>query len=226
MNNNYWNSYKKKFRTKWHFDPMSKKNDYFFLGNIKTDFKKIDGLIKKIPKIAKIETCVDFNPKLKDKKILRRINQYKLWGYQKENTFCYRVFSKDYPSIFKKFLDYSGLEHATSSIIYQSPGQTVPWHYDTHIEFYKKLKKKGFKVKKKNVIRYMIFLKDWDYGHFFCVGSSVVKKWKKGDIITWSPHMHHSGSNGGISPKVTMNITGIIDKKKSLHLKTRKRFIF
>ena len=31
---------------------------------------------------------------------------------------------------------------------------------------------------------------------------------EKGDIIAWEPHMHHCGCNGGMTPKVTMNITG------------------
>ena len=66
----------------------------------------------------------------------------------------------------------------------------------------------------------MIFLTDWDWGHFFSVGSTIINKWRKGDIITWDPSMFHTGANGGMSPKVTMNITGLIGNK-SIHLKKK-----
>ena len=58
---------------------------------------------------------------------------------------------------------------------------------------------------------------------FFCVGSSIVEKWRKGDIITWDPHIHHCGCNGGMKPKVTMNITGIVNNK-SIHRSKKKVF--
>ena len=67
----------------------------------------------------------------------------------------------------------------------------------------------------------MLFLEDWDWGHFFCVGSSPISKWKKGDIITWDPLVHHTGSNGGMKPKATMNITGVVTKQ-SIHLNIKK----
>ena len=135
----------------------------------------------------------------------------------------YRAFSNDHKNIFKKFLKFSILKFTSSSIIKQPPGNTIPWHYDTHINFYKKIKDKKLNIKKKEIIRYMIFLEDWDWGHFFCVGSSVIKKWKKGDIITWNPIIHHTGSNGGMRPKVTMNITGVITKN-SIHLGKKNIF--
>ena len=54
---------------------------------------------------------------------------------------------------------------------------------------------------------------------FFSVGSSIVNKWKKGDIITWDPYMHHCGCNGGMKPKVTMNITGLYNSNSYINKK-------
>jgi hypothetical protein len=76
--------------------------------------------------------------------------------------------------------------------------------------------KKANNLKNKKVIRYMVFLKDWDWGHYFGIGNNVIHQWKAGDMITWNPHMHHCGSNAGMSPKITLNITGFIEKD-SLH---------
>lgn len=225
MIDKYWAQYKNEYKKKWHFSTSSKKKDYQYIGNLKTNYAKIDKLIKKITKICKPEFAVEDSPKLKNKKVLEKIASYKKWGFRSANTSFFRVFSRDYPDIFKKFIDISGLENASSSIIYQTPGHSIPWHYDTHIEFYSKLKKSGIDVNKKKIIRYMVFLDDWQWGHFFCVGSSIVNKWKKGDIITWNPHMHHCGCNGGMLPKITMNITGIICND-SLHKKKFKTISF
>ena len=222
--NKYWLEYKKKFFKQWHFDNLSNEKDYQYIGNLKTDYKKIDKLVNNLEKNVTPEYAVEDNPRISNKKVLEKIQSYKSWGYKKENTKFFRAFSEDYKKVFQKFINFSGLKFATSSIIKQPPGNTIPWHYDTHINFYKKLKQKKLKIKKKEIIRYMIFLEDWDWGHFFCVGSSLMNKWKKGDIITWDPIIHHSGSNGGMKPKVTMNITGIISKR-SIHLQKKKKFI-
>ena len=42
---------------------------------------------------------------------------------------------------------------------------------------------------------------------------------EKGDVITWKNHMHHCGSNSGMEPKMTMNITGIVNKNRSIKQK-------
>ena len=221
--NNYWKKYQLEHQKKWSFNPSSKKIDYKYIGRVKTDFKEIDYLVSKLEKIKKTESGVEKNPKIKNKKVIAKINLYKNWGYNSENTKFYRAFSNDHQKVFQKYIDFSGLEMATSSIIKQFPGQTVPWHQDHHVDFLRRIKEKRMNIRKKKVLRYMMFLTDWDYGHFFCVGSSIVEKWKKGDVITWDPHIHHCGCNGGITPKVTMNITGVVSKN-SIHLKKAKFF--
>ena len=62
-----------------------------------------------------------------------------------------------------------------------------------------------------------------NWGHYFCVGNNVVHQWKAGDIITWEPHIHHCGSNAGMTPKITLNITGLVEKG-SIHLSKKKKF--
>ena len=221
--NKYWKNYKKKFYKKWHFDSFSNKLDYQYIGNLKTNYRPIDKLVRSLDLNSLPEHAVEENPKISNKEVLEKIKSYISWGYKKENTMFYRAFSSDHKNIFKKFINFTGLKFASSSIIKQPPGNTIPWHYDTHIKFYEQIKQKKLNIKKNEIIRYMLFLEDWNWGHFFCVGSSVISKWKKGDIITWDPLIHHTGSNGGMKPKVTMNITGVITKK-SIHLNKKKKF--
>lgn len=218
--NKYWEEYKIKYNNKWHFDPLKKNTkDYFYIGNIKTNYKILLKEISKIEKKKYISVVVSSDNKLKRDKANQqgRINTFIDWGYKKEQTKYLQIFSDEYPKLFEKFIKISKLGSATSSLIKQYPGNIIPWHYDTHVTLKNKIKKNNVD-KNKKIIRYMVFLTDWDWGHYFCVGNNVVHQWKAGDIITWKPHVHHCGSNAGMTPKITLNITGLIEKN-SLHLK-------
>ena len=219
--NSYWRNFKNKNFELWHFDKFKKNTkDYQYIGNIKADYKKILNKISIIEKETKPSFIVNSDKKLKKAKLHDRIQSFRDWGYIKEQTKYIQIFSKEYPKLFQSFINLSKLGNATSSLIKQYPGNIIPWHYDTHITF-KNLIKNNEKLKTKKVIRYMVFLTDWDWGHYFCVGNRVCHQWKAGDIITWDPIIHHCGSNAGMSAKITLNITGTIEKD-SIHKKKNK----
>lgn len=221
--NKYWEEYKLHFKNKWHFNPLKKNTkDYIYIGNIKADYKSLLKKIKIIEKKIKVSVIVNSDKKLKKAKLDNRIQSFRDWGYKKEQTEYIQIFSREYPDLFKKFIKLSGLSYATSSLIKQYPGNIIPWHYDTHITFKNKIKKHK-NLQNKKILRYMVFLTDWNWGHYFCVGNNVVHQWKAGDIITWEPHVHHCGSNAGMTPKITLNITGLVEKS-SLHLKKNLSF--
>tara|TARA_B100001013_G_C24569661_1_gene426035 strand:+ start:375 stop:1052 length:678 start_codon:yes stop_codon:yes gene_type:complete len=222
--NNYWKEYKKHFNDKWHFDPKNKiAKDFIFIKNIKHNYKKMLSEIEKIEtkrKKATTRFVVTSEKKFNNKKLNIRINAIKEWGYKKEQTRFTQIFSSENPKLFDKFIKISKLSNATASIIKQYPGNILPWHYDTHVTF-KNLIKKNKELKNKKVIRYMMFLTDWHWGHHLGIGNNIIHQWKAGDMITWEPHMHHCGSNSGMIPKITLNITGFIESN-SLHIKKVK----
>jgi hypothetical protein len=223
--NKYWNNYKKKFTNKWHFDPKNKKSkDYIYIKNVKYDYKKLNNQILKLEKNTNIKSVIQNETKFKNLKLNKRIQAFKDWGYLEDQTKFTQIFSSDHPELFKNFIELSKLSNATASIIKQYPGNILPWHYDTHVTF-KKMIKRNKEFKNKKVARYMIFLTDWDWGHYFAIGNNVIHQWKSGDMITWQPHMHHCGSNAGMIPKITLNITGFVEKN-SLHKKIIKRPFF
>jgi hypothetical protein len=216
MKNKYWQEYKKKINNKWHFDALKKNSkDFIFIKNIKHDYKKLNKEIEKIEKKSDIKSVVQDDNKFKNLRLNKRIKAFRDWGYSESQTKFTQLFSSDHPNLFKQFLNISKLSNPTASIIKQYPGNILPWHYDTHVTFNNMIKKAN-NLKNKKVIRYMVFLKDWDWGHYFGIGNNVIHQWKAGDMITWKPHMHHCGSNAGMSPKITLNITGFIEKD-SLH---------
>lgn len=221
MKNNYWSNYKKKYEKNWHFNQKKKtKKDFQYIGNIKADYKNILKKIELIEKKIKPKFALDDDVKLSKANLDLRIKAFKDWGYKKSQTEYIQIFSYDYPKLFERFIKISNLDLATSSLIKQYPGNIIPWHYDTHVTF-KNLVKKN--MSKQKIIRYMIFLTDWDWGHYFCVGNSIAHQWRSGDIITWEPHIHHCGSNSGMSPKITLNVTGLINEN-SIHLGKKKSF--
>ena len=188
-----------------------------YIGRAKGDYSAIDNLINNYQNLTKKKILInnaedDINDGSEiQKQINERISLYKSWGYNEYNTCYYQIFDHQYKEIFKPFINMTGLDMAVSSFITQTPGNTLPFHQDTFI---------NFKVTNKlpissEVKRYMIFMEDWKPGHSFIVEDEPINDWKKGDMVCWG-NKYHSGSNGGSVPKTTLNITGI-STLESLH---------
>ena len=143
------------------------KNNYQYIGRIKTNFDQIDKLINKLQKIKKIESAVEKSG-IKNKKVTAKINSYLKWGYNNKNTQFYRAFSRDHKKIFEKFIKVTKLDMAVSSIIKQYPGHTIPWHKDNYFDFAKSIENKDFKIdKKKNSQVHDIFKRLGFWSFFF-----------------------------------------------------------
>jgi len=181
---------------------------YQYIGQIKGDFTEMDRLIKSYEKISSKIILLKRDEKTLDDegKITTEINEH--------NTVFFQIFDHEYPEIFKKFINITGLDKAVASFITQTPGNTLPLHQDLFINF--KIKY-NLDPKSQNVVRYMIFMEDWQPGHTFLVEDETIINWKKGDMIYWGDK-YHLGSNAGKVPKTTLNITGIINKN-SAHIK-------
>jgi len=202
-------------------------NNYKYIGCIKGDFSEMDYLIKSFESITNIKRLLNHDSKtLNDqgeltKEIKDRIKRYKSWGFNESNTTFYQVFDNEHPTVFKKFIDITELDDPVASFITQKPGNTLPFHRDTFIDY--KLRN-NLDPKNDKVVRYMIFMEDWQPGHTFLVEDEPIINWKKGDMIYWGSK-YHVGSNAGRVPKTTLNITGIV-KKNGLHFRNNLNLYF
>jgi len=193
-----------------------------FLGNLDLNFTQVDELVANYKKthtphyLLKKEkhTLVDKSEATKE--IDARIKAYRAQGYNNYNTQFNQVFDQEHPDVFSPFIEASGLEKAVCGIITQEPGNILPMHRDTFINF----KMKNDIDKEAQVVRYMVFLEDWVPGHVFTVEDESMDHWKKGDIIYWGD-AYHLGANASSVTKSTMNITGIANPD-CLHLKSIK----
>jgi len=132
--------------------------------------------------------------------------RYHLAGFTKENT--------KYNQSFKVGVDIIAFaqtlfDRCTISVMYQMPGQTLPSHVDT---FYKISNEYG--VDPQDCIRVNIFLEDWKSGHYFEINEKPVLHWKRGDAIIIEKDEPHLSGNFGMSPKYTMQITGVKNEFK------------
>jgi len=88
----------------------------------------------------------------------------------------------------------------------QMPGQTWTAHVD-------KLAKWS-EDQPDNIFRFMIFLHDYEFGHFVQYGNEILTKYRAGDLYTWDhKNVPHCTGNAGVTPRSTMVITGVGTQK-------------
>lgn len=126
---------------------------------------------------------------------------YQTVGYTEHNSVYFQTFE-----VGKDVLDFahSLFPRFSVSIMKQLPGQTLPEHDDTFFQFSKK-----FKVDSKDCMRLNIFLEDWQSGHYFEINNTPVLQWRAGDAILIDKGEKHLSGNMGMTPKYTMQITGV-----------------
>lgn len=94
----------------------------------------------------------------------------------------------------------------TVTFIKIDPGRTVPWHRDVY--YLLKQKNPDWKERQLIPIRYLIFLKDWKLGQFVQFEHQVITGWCAGDCWYFCHQTYHLGTNAGLDPIVTMQISG------------------
>lgn len=77
-----------------------------------------------------------------------------------------------------------------------------------HVDHYKKYCE-VFDVDYEQVCRAVIFLEDWQSGHYFEINKTAIVNWSAGDTIVWQGDVPHSASNIGIADRYTLQITGV-----------------
>jgi hypothetical protein len=98
------------------------------------------------------------------------------------------------------------------SLFIQPPGHTMYSHVDTFSSFIRRTGDE--KANYKTLRRYMVFVRDWDWGHFFHMGNACLNQWKAGDLWDITPGKYHGSANCGMSPKLTIHWSGEIDEAR------------
>ena len=91
------------------------------------------------------------------------------------------------------------------SLFIQPPGHTIWSHVDTYSSFIRRV---GGKPDYSRLRRYMVFVRDWDFGHFFHYGNHCFNQWRAGECWDLTPGVYHGSANAGVSPKLTIHWSG------------------
>lgn len=84
-------------------------------------------------------------------------------------------------------------------------GVILPAHKDTYKKYVEIFNLTG---KESSIYRAIVFLQDWDSGHYAEYNGKILPNWKAGDYVVWNYDTPHMAANIGINPRYTLQVTG------------------
>jgi len=96
-------------------------------------------------------------------------------------------------------------QHFSWSVYRMGPGSVLPNHSDIYTRF-----KKLYKINNNDsIFRAIVFLEDWQSGHYFEIAGDPVTHWIAGDTYIWQYDVEHLAANVGTTDRYTLQITGV-----------------
>ena len=217
----YWKWNKENFP--WHYDPSSKQSDVQYVGRFIHD--KMDFYVQEAIENLSDNDCYDevsFKGKPFNKESAEIMEGYHndltRAGYTTHNTGGRQT--RDLGAFFNMLGQASGLWNPQIMFLEQPPGKFVPWHRDSYNNYRRNHAKVSDDTE---VIRYLVQLNDWNWGHYVAVGNDVIHQYKMGDIHCWPEGIYHCTGNAGLWPRYCLTITGCVTDS-ALHLMDKKEF--
>lgn len=114
------------------------------------------------------------------------------------------------PSWNQKFVDLftiRGWKDIGTSYYRMDTGTVLPNHADLYKKYVSIFNLQG---KEQTIRRAIVFLEDWQSGHYAEYNDEPFVNWKAGDVVYWSYDTVHMAANLGPMPRYTLQITGHI----------------
>ena len=116
----------------------------------------------------------------------------------------------------KEFFESINVDYDTALLRLMAylPGQTLPWHFDylggwcrnnSHLNPDPDTRRCDLGT----MVRYLIMVSDWHWGHMLQMANSFYPRWKSGDVYEIPMKVYHLSTNAGVSLKLSMSITGV-----------------
>lgn len=106
---------------------------------------------------------------------------------------------------FIEFFRAHGWKDVCTSYYRMMPGTILPTHGDLYLKYIELFKLKG---KELDIKRAVIFLEDWQSGHYAEYLTKPFTAWSAGATVEWTNDEKHSAANLGFTPRYTLQITG------------------
>lgn len=216
----YWEWNKENFP--WHYDPSSKQKDVQYVGRFTCD--NFEEVVQQAVSRFKPEDEYDevsfkgepYNDEAKE--IMEGYhNDLTRAGFTKHNTGG-RQTRDHLPRQLTEMAQKSGLWNPQIMFLEQPPGKFIPWHRDSYNNYRRNFAKVS---DEHEVIRYLVQLNDWQWGHYVSVGNDVIHQYQIGDIHCWPEGIYHCTGNAGLWPRYCLTITGCVTPS-ALHLQEPK----
>jgi hypothetical protein len=141
-------------------------------------------------------------------------NQLMLWknqGYPDQFTGAMCDMRSPQPLWNQRFLDMfagQGWKDVGTSYYRMSTGTILPTHSDLYLKYIDLFNLQG---REHTIRRAIVFLEDWQPGHYAEYMQQAFINWKAGAIIEWAYDTPHMAANMGLTPRYTLQITGHVD---------------
>lgn len=98
-----------------------------------------------------------------------------------------------------------GWQDIGTSYYRMMPGTILPSHQDLYKKYIELFDLQG---QEHTIYRAVIFLEDWQPGHYLEAMDQPVIKWRAGDVVEWVYDTPHMAANMGSTPRYTLQVTG------------------
>ena len=107
--------------------------------------------------------------------------------------------------LFVKIFEEQGWQDVSTSYYRMSTGTILPTHQDLYLRYIDVFKLHG---QEQHIRRAVVFLEDWQPGHYAEYLDRPYTAWRAGDIVEWPYDTPHMAANMGPTPRYTLQITG------------------
>lgn len=134
------------------------------------------------------------------------LNEWRSLGYTQEkftgDMYDMRNIEPDWMADFRYHFQW---QHFSWSVYRMGPGTVLPEHSD----IYKKFRELHQVENPQQIRRAIVFLEDWQQGHYFDIDSVPITRWRAGDVVQWNWDTKHTAANVGKTNRYTLQITGL-----------------
>ena len=115
------------------------------------------------------------------------------------------------PTWNQRFIDIftgQGWKDIGTSYYRMNTGTVLPTHGDLYLKYISLFDLKG---REHTIRRAVVFLEDWQPGHYAEYMDVAYVNWRAGAVIEWNYDTTHMAANLGLTPRYTLQITGHVD---------------
>lgn len=106
---------------------------------------------------------------------------------------------------FVEIFEAMGWQDIGTSYYRMDSGVVLPNHSDLYKKYIELFDLKG---KEQSIYRAVVYLEDWQSGHYAEVDGTPIVNWRAGDCTVWQYATPHIAANIGDHPRYTLQITG------------------